>query len=79
MEKDSLLNQYGLDELSDTDGENEIENPMSPEQIAMMSKQRTTTAHCEYNYYIHLVCTHAHPRTRVCVCACARQSTGRSL
>ena len=33
----SLLSMYGIDELSDTDGESELpENPMSPEQIALM-------------------------------------------
>jgi hypothetical protein len=36
-QKDSLLEKYGIDELSDTDGESELpENPMSPEQIARM-------------------------------------------
>jgi hypothetical protein len=36
-EKDSLLAVYGLDELSDTDGEGEEpENPLSPEQISIM-------------------------------------------
>ena len=30
---------YGIDELSDTDGEGDLpENPMSPEQIALMRK-----------------------------------------
>ena len=33
----SLLNMYGIDELSDTEGESELpENPMTPDQIAMM-------------------------------------------
>ena len=33
----SLLSMYGIDELSDTDGESELpENPMSPQQIALM-------------------------------------------
>ena len=41
-QKDSLLDRYGIDELSDTDGENELpENPMSPEQIARMRKHPT--------------------------------------
>ena len=33
----SLLSMYGIDEMSDTDGEGDmLENPMSPEQIAHM-------------------------------------------
>ena len=37
----SLLSMYGIDELSDTDGESDLpDNPMSPEQIAMMRERR---------------------------------------
>lgn len=41
-QKDSLLEKYGIDELSDTDGESDVpDNPMSPEQIARMRTCRT--------------------------------------
>jgi len=35
-EKDSLLSMYGLEELSESEDEDAPENPMSPEQIAML-------------------------------------------
>ena len=40
----SLLSMYGLDELSDTDGEGELpDNPMSPQQIALMRNRARRT------------------------------------
>lgn len=45
-QEDSLLSKYGLDELSDTDGEGEVpDNPMSPEQIARMRERQQPLTH----------------------------------
>ena len=73
-EKASLLSQYGIDELSDTDGESDVpENPMSPQQIAMMRACHTATDF----FFLARAALRFAPTNFSSVCSGFAQSTGR--